>query len=124
MEDVQFTEGFFRFLQGNIASVDAAEVLLLLYRNPERDWTAADVLARLGPVLTEAEVRRMLDDFRARGFVSESNRYAPATAELAAHTKTLAHAYDERPVTLFRLIYALRQTGLQALADAFRIRRG
>lgn len=123
MEDLQFTEPFFGFLQSNIASVDAAEVLLLLYRNPDRDWTPADVLARLGPVLSEPEVRTILDDFRAKGLAAEPYRYLPASPELAAHVKTLALAYDERPVTLFRLIYALRQSGLQALADAFRIRR-
>ncbi len=123
MEDLQFTEPFFRFLQGNIASVDAAEVLLLLYRNAGRDWSPADVLSRLGPVLSEAEVRKILDEFRAKGFLSEAYRYLPSSEELAAHVKTLALAYEERPVTLFRLIYALRQTGVQALADAFRIRR-
>lgn len=123
MEDVQFTEPFFRFLQSNIASVDAAEVLLLLYRNSERDWSPGEVLARLGPVLSEGEVKKILDDFRAKGFLSETYRYLPSTPELAAHVSTLAVAYEERPVTLFRLIYALRQTGLQALAEAFRIRR-
>ncbi|MGQ0652088.1 MAG: hypothetical protein ACT4P4_07470 [Betaproteobacteria bacterium] len=124
MEDVQFNEAFFRFLQSNIASVDAAEVLLTLYRNPDRDWSPADVLSRLGPVLSEGEVRKILDEFRTKGLVSESYRYLPASPELGAHVKTLALAYDERPVTLFRLIYALRQTGIQALAEAFRIRRG
>lgn len=123
MEDLQFTEPFFRFLQTHIASVDAAEVLLLLNRNAERAWTPGEVLARLGPVLSEAEVRKILEDFRARGLVSEEFRYLPASEELGGHVKTLAMAYDQRPVTLFRLIYALRQTGLQALAEAFRIRR-
>jgi len=123
VEDVQFTESFFKFLQSHIASVDAAEVLLLLYRNAERDWSPAEVLARLGPVLSEAEVRKILDELRAKGCLSESYRYLPSSPEVAEHVKTLAMAYEERPVTLFRLIYALRQTGLQALADAFRIRR-
>jgi hypothetical protein len=123
VEDVQFTEAFFKFLQSNIASVDAAEVLLLLYRNAERNWSAAEVLSRLGPVLSEAEVGRILEDFRTKGLLSEGYRYVPGDTEAAAHVNTLALAYDERPVTLFRLIYALRQTGLQALADAFRLRR-
>ena len=123
MEDLQFTEAFFSFLQANIASVDAAEVLLLLYRNAARDWSPAEVLSRLGPVLTEAEVQRLLEGFRAKGLVAEGYRYQAASDELGAHVRTLALAYDERPVTLFRLIYALRQTGLQALAEAFRIRR-
>lgn len=123
MEDTQFSEGFFRFLQENVASVDAAEVLLLLYRNAGRAFTPAEVLARLGPVLAEDEVRRLLDGFVARGLATAGYRYWAAAPELAAHVVTLAQAYEERPVTLFRLIYAMRQTGLQALADAFRLRK-
>jgi hypothetical protein len=35
----------------------------------------------------------------------------------------LAQAYKERPVTLFRVIYALRDLKIQSFADAFKLRR-
>lgn len=123
MEDLQFTDAFCQFLQINIASVDAAEVLLVLFRNAERSWSPADVLARLGPVLSEAEIGRILEDFRSKGLVGDGYRYQPSSPALAEDVSTLARAYEERPVTLFRLIYALKKTGLQALAEAFRLRR-
>jgi hypothetical protein len=37
--------------------------------------------------------------------------------------RTLAQAYRERPVTLIRVIYALRDSRIQSFADAFRLRR-
>jgi hypothetical protein len=50
-------------------------------------------------------------------------RYQPATDELAAHVRTLWQAYEERPVTLIRLIYALRDSNIRSFSDAFSLRR-
>ena len=43
--------------------------------------------------------------------------------ELKAHVQTLAQAYEERPVTLIRLIYALRDRKIRSFADAFKLRK-
>jgi len=40
-----------------------------------------------------------------------------------AHLATLAQAYEERPVTLFRIIYALRDSKIRSFADAFKVRK-
>ena len=40
-----------------------------------------------------------------------------------AHLRTLAKAYEERPVTLFRIIYALRDSKIRSFADAFKVRK-
>ena len=52
-----------------------------------------------------------------------SSAIRPANPELDAHVRTLAQAYKERPVTLIRVIYALRDTKIQTFADAFKLRR-
>ena len=41
----------------------------------------------------------------------------------ATHVEMLAKAYRERPVTLVRIIYALRDSKVQSFADAFRLRK-
>ena len=46
-----------------------------------------------------------------------------APPELAAHVAMLAKAYEERPVTLFRIIYALRDANIRSFADAFKVRK-
>jgi hypothetical protein len=40
-----------------------------------------------------------------------------------AQVRTLAQAYKRRPVTLIRVIYALRDTKIQSFADAFKLTR-
>jgi hypothetical protein len=49
-------------------------------------------------------------------------RYRADTEQLAADVHTLAQAYRERPVTLIRMIYALRDAKIRSFADAFKLR--
>jgi hypothetical protein len=57
---------------------------------------------------------RLHNMVRAAGFSED---------ELARHLATLAQAYEQRPVTLVRLIYALRDRKIRSFADAFRLRK-
>ena len=50
-------------------------------------------------------------------------QYRPGTSELERHAATLAQAYLERPVTLIRVIYALRDAKIRSFAEAFRLKR-
>jgi hypothetical protein len=109
--------------------VDAAELLLLLCRENERWWGAAEVAAKLKPVasITEADALRYLEQLQARGLIAvgpdKRVQFRPANEFLHAQVRTLAQAYQERPVTLIRMIYALRDTKIQSFADAFKLRR-
>ncbi|MGH8733196.1 MAG: hypothetical protein ACREVB_05890 [Burkholderiales bacterium] len=47
----------------------------------------------------------------------------PDDPALKAHVQTLVQAYEQRPVTLFRLIYALRDGKIRSFADAFKLRK-
>lgn len=128
MEDAQFSDEFCRFLQISIPSVDAAELLLLLARDPSRWWSAAEIVAALKPApVTEADVMRTLEGFLARGLVAQGAdkrvQYHPGDAELEGYVRTLAQAYSERPVTLIRVIYALRDSKIRSFADAFKLRK-
>jgi hypothetical protein len=115
MEDADFSDDFCRFVQSAIPSVDAAELLLALMT------TAQPVPVDPG------EPSRLVDVFRACGLVELDRhgraRFAPATPELGRHAQTLANAYRQRPVTLIRMIYALRDGKIKSFADAFRIRK-
>jgi len=129
MEDAQFSDEFCRFLQTTVPSVDAAEQLLLLARDASRWWSAADIVSALKPApLTEADVTRTLESLLARGIVAQGAdkrvQYHPASDELDGYVRTLAQAYSERPVTLIRVIYALRDSKIRSFADAFKLRKG
>ena len=124
MEDAQFSDEFCRFLQTTVPSVDAAELLLRLQRDPARWWSAGELAAT---PLAEADVARYLETFQARGLIANDPdrrvQYQPASAVLDSYVRTLAQAYSERPVTLIRVIYALRDSKIRSFADAFKLRR-
>ena len=126
--DPDFTDEFCRFLQRCVASVDAAELLLTLAKNPERSWDSVELHARLAPLtsMTDADLQRCLDALQQCAVVSRDAdkrvRYR-ASPTYDAHLATLARLYIERPVTMFRVIYALRDFKITTFADAFKLRR-
>jgi hypothetical protein len=128
MEDAAFSDEFCRFLRAAVPTVDAAEVLLLLRRDPQRWWSADEVVGALAPSvsLSAAAASACLAAFQANGLIAAGAdkrvQYRPGTGELDAHVRTLAQAYLERPVTLIRVIYALRDSKIQSFADAFRLK--
>jgi len=128
MEDRDFSDAFCRFLQTSVTSVDAAELLLVLSGSPDRAWTVPELVAALRPAvaLGEAEAAKHIELFHARGLVSleEAGRVRyRAVPELEGFVATMALAYKERPVTLIRMIYALRDSKIRTFADAFKIRK-
>ena len=114
LDDSAFSDGFRRFLQTAVPSVDAAELLLALESEPQRWWRANELAAKLRPstILSEAETARYLEHFQAVGLVAPGpdrrTQFRPGGEALADHVHMLTVAYKERPVTLFRVIYALR----------------
>ncbi len=128
LQDADFSDEFCRFLQVAVPAVEAAELLLLLRREPARTWALAEAVAALGPgvSLREEDAARYVQEFHARGIVEvDAERrvqYRPA-ADAAGHIATLEKVYRERPVTLIRVIYGLRDDKIRSFADAFRLRR-
>lgn len=127
-KDPDFTDEFCGFLQRSVTGVDAAEVLLLMRDNAERWWTAHELSEQLAPaaIVAEADVQRHLDTLQHYGIIvrdaSRRARYHSGAAHDGFVT-TLARLYVQRPVTLFRTIYALRDTKINTFADAFKLRR-
>ena len=130
MDDAAFPDDFCGFLQANVVSFEAAELLLLLARNPGRRFDLAEALGHLRPgvSITDAEAERYVESFRAGGLVElgadRRFEYRPASPFQGQQLERLERAYRERPVTLIRMIYALRDKRIQSFADAFKFRKG
>lgn len=125
MEDVEFSDEFCRFIQTAVPAVDAAELLLMLDRRREEAFTVEEAVAQLGPGVSISDAAKHLELFQTRGLVTSADKryqYRPAS-DLAVHVETLAHAYAHRPVTLIRVIYALRDSKIRSFADAFKLRK-
>lgn len=124
MEDVEFSDEFCRFLQASIPAVDAAELLILLHRRRDDTFTPEEAVARLGPGIALSDARRYLDAFAANNLAEVTQgRYKFRDSPRTPFVETLAQAFTHRPVTLIRIIYALRDTKIQTFADAFKLRR-
>ena len=111
----------------HVHTMEQVEIVLLLARTPARALTVDEIRAelRLGADAPAAKSLVGLADGRLIEEQSGSPprwRYAPADAELRRAVELLAVAYNERPVTLVRMIYE-RPSAVQSFADAFRIRR-
>lgn len=111
------------FIKIAIPSVWALEVLLLLRRNRERDWTAAAVTRELRS--HETLVVGVLNSLVGVGLVVERDdgyAYAPAGRALDDLATRLEQAYRERPVRVINAIHTTGVDSLQRLADAFRFK--
>jgi hypothetical protein len=124
-----FSDEFCAFVQKALPSVDAAELLLYLAARPD-DWLDPDEVMtamRAAGSMSEADAARYLALFQGAGLLAGGGgrklRFAAASAELGAHVATLQRVYEQRPVTLIRLIYALRDGKIKSFADAFKLTR-
>lgn len=127
MRDPDFPDELCNFIQLYTPSMEAVELLLLIARTAGRDWSAPELAHALRPtVIPEGVVRDCLGTYADCGLVEKRGdaRYAYAEpAHLAPVVAALKKAYNERPVSLVRLIYALKDKKIRSFADAFRLRK-
>jgi hypothetical protein len=124
MIDADFPEALSVFIQENISTTEAAELLVMLSGDPARQWNLQEILHNIRPtVITEGELRKYLLLFQARSLVIEHPgsrfQYQPASAILDSIVRALEKAYNERPVTLIRTIYSRK---IRSFADAFKLK--
>lgn len=109
----------------SISSVWTLEVLLLMHREPERAWNAADLIRELrGSALIVANALRALT---AAGLVLEvelgSYRYNPVRPELTETVNRLAVAYGETRFAVVGAILAAPNNQIRTFAEAFRLKK-
>lgn len=128
MTDPDFPDDLRAFIRDHIPDVDSAELLLLLARNSARELDVSRIVAELRPtVVTEATVRKHLAVFHDRGLVAQPQpnvwQYRPSSPAQEELVHALLKVYNERPVTMVRMIYTLRDEKIRSFADAFRLKK-
>jgi predicted ArsR family transcriptional regulator len=114
------------FVSAYIHSVRQLELLLLLHARRTDRWTPAEVAAELRVAPDWAAMH--LDAMRASGLLDTddadvpSYRYAPSPREDAVVAE-LADAYRRRKPTVIQAVLSTMGSDVQALSDAFRVRR-
>ena len=111
----------FRFIREHIRSVWALELLLKLKADPERCWSADELVETMRA--SHALVDGALEALTAAGLIVPDDagcfRYRPAAPALAQLCDELEQAYRVKPVTVIRWISAPVER-LRSLADAFK----
>ena len=117
-----------RFIQSSVPTYMAAELLLFLSQSPDKQWKPEEIVNEIQPrVITLSAAKEYLALFKTQGLVVEKQdtqyQYRPASPEAVTAVSALAKAYNERPVTLIRTIYALADNKIQSFADAFKLKK-
>ena len=112
------------FCDANTLCVDQLEMLRVLKEQPDKVWDA-DELARAVQA-TPKVVASHIAAMHGRGLLtsmgekSHACRFGPAP-ELEGIIERLLQLYQERPVSMLRLVYDRAAIRLRVFADAFRI---
>jgi hypothetical protein len=125
MTNCDFPEGLRDLIRGCLPNIDAVEILLLLSRHPRKQFEVPEIAAATRSELSQAGTRSYLKRMFTCGLLRESNgryRFAPASTNVRDLVRALEKLYNERPVTLVRTIYALRDEPVRAFSDAFRLK--
>ncbi len=107
-----------------VDSLDALEVVMLLFRERQRTWTADDVVRELR--ISGRVARRELDRMRSRGVASEADgayRFDSTDVDKAAAIARIAAAYGARRVELINYVASQTLKRIQSIADAFKLKK-
>ena len=126
MNDAVLSEAIHRLIHSSVPDLDALELLVFLADHPDRAWNAESLAGAVRP-MSESAIRQYLGLYREQKLVEPAEPgvvFRPATPELASAVRELCTAYNERPVTLIRTVYAIADARkIQAFADAFRLKK-
>ena len=113
------------FISAHIASMEQLEVLLLVSRQPDREWSPEAVFTEIQS--SHASIVQRLREFSEQGLLIQPAplkfRYSPRSEPLANAVRALAAVYKEKRVKVIELIYRKPVDDVQSFADAFKFRK-
>lgn len=119
------TEDITSFIRSSFPSVWALELMIYMRERPEQKWTADELVTELrgSPVIVDVSLQSLISAGMAAA--DEDGRFfykpnSPAADRLAT---AAAEIYRLRPDAVRRALLADSSDRIQALADAFRLRR-
>jgi hypothetical protein len=123
-EEVSIPDDLLRFLEANVDSIEQLELLRIVGGSPGRQWGVDELATKAQAPLSAIaalEQRGFLQTQVAGSLVTCTA--APLTLEREAMLSRLLQFYNERPVTLIKIVYASADKRLKAFSDAFRLRK-
>lgn len=115
-----------QLVRERVPTMDDVEVLMRLRASPDVPLSTREVeaAARLGPETTLRALRHLAREELVRHDpAADSWLFQPKTAAERRAVEALYTLYNQRPVTLVKLIYEQPATPLRLFSDAFRLRK-
>ena len=112
------------FIGRHVASLEELEVLLLLFEQRERDWSAAEINEQLRS--QESSIAKWLEALVASGLVvanGERHRFATLDAAEGEQVRALAEAYRTRRTKVIEFIFSKSNENLLSFIRAFDLRK-
>jgi hypothetical protein len=126
MSRPEFSEEVRQFIADHIDAAEQLEILLLLQRSPDKQWTALEVSQAIYTVPASATMR--LESLVTDGFAESTGgadpryRFNPKNDDLRRKLEVLAEAYKADRVSVIKLIFSRPPDPVQSFADAFKLR--
>ena len=107
-----------------VDSLDALEVVMLLFRERQHVWTPEAVAKELR--ISARVARRELERMRGRGIAAEAEdgtRFDGRDVDKTAAVARIAAAYGTRRIELINYVASQTLKRIQSIADAFRLKK-
>lgn len=112
-------------IQRHLASMDHVELLVELRGGRDESFAVTRLAERINKPMEL--VQRCLDALAGAGLAAQLSdgtyRYAAREHTLDRTAEAVVRLYNERPVTLVRLLYERPPTAVNTFADAFKLRK-
>lgn len=125
MTDPDIPEDVQLMIQRHLATMDHVELLMILRGGREDSFTLqqlAEKMRKPAPM-----VEQCLESLTRGGLAAQltdgTYRYAAREETLDRTAEAVVKLYNERPVTLVRLLYERPPSAVNTFADAFKIRK-
>lgn len=112
-------------IQRHLATMDHVELLMILRGSREKSFTLQQIAEDMRK--PSQMVGQCLESLTQAGLAAQLSdgtyRYAAREESLDRTADELVKLYNERPVTLVRLLYERPPTAVNTFADAFKLRK-
>lgn len=114
------------FLAKYVDSAELLDILMLMHREPDGNWTAESLSNKVFTVPQAAQKR--LDELAVRGLVAEragrpgSYVLQQSDPQLVRALAGVRAAYDESRANVINAVFSMKADPLKSFSDAFKLR--
>lgn len=125
MIDPDISEDVREMIQRHLPTMDHIELLMILRGNRDDSFSLDQLVDQMRKPreLVELCLATLEDAGLAAKLTDSTYRYAAREPNLDRTADSVVKLYNERPVTLVRLLYERPPTAVNTFADAFKLRK-